>query len=773
MALLSVVVPFHDVEDLIGACLESLARQTLRDLEVVLVDDGSTDGTARVARDFAASDPRFRVVTQENRGPGPARNRGVESATGRYLAFADADDLVHRRGYQRLVDSLEETGSELAVGRAARFNKYGVTPSYVHERAILGAASGTHLRARPELVLDRMVWNKVFRRSFWDHEGFAFAPMLMQDYPVSVAAHAKARRVDVLDDVVYFWRERDGGPPSITQRARDLDSIRDRFASAWSVLDLVEGTTPQALLEVRRHLLEVDLTALVAGILERTPEAGAPGNADRDEALALARRLADRLVEGPPTQVPLAVQRQSELVRAGDVDALQALAQYRARHGDTGPVARGGIVRRRYVVAIPGTGRRRTALPAPPGVLARVEDAAWDDDVLTLRLVADVPFRLAPEAEFAVSWTTQAGTDLVAPTEARWRPLASGTVELATQLDLAELAGAGRGFVRLWLAVDAPGFRWSGPVGQVSLGRGRFVASREVPGSGLLVQPMHRPGTGFGLRVGRPTVVGSTCDREGEGLAVTGIVHGPEAMGTATLVVAVPGNPAPPSFPVSFGPWVDGRQEFRAHLDAVALAADPDLLSPIAAQERTPLRLVTASRAWPLAPGPQFVGATAVVGHRSVAVQRSPRGRLEVVEQRLAPEIFAIEWCGPETLRVSGTWHGRQPLPTSLELVQRVGPGSREPALRVLAPLVATGGAGFDADLDVTELIRAQSAARIPGGLVDKVPWSLVIPFEDHVGPAVHCPDALAGFAAPRLVADALISVAAGSHGTIGVRVLR
>src|SRR4051794_5310797 len=108
--LVSVVVPMFNVERYLLDCLESLAGQTLRDLEVVMVDDGSTDSTTSIAAAFAARDDRFVLVRQLNGGLGRARNAGADRATGEYLAFVDSDDLVTSNAYRLLVDSLVRTG---------------------------------------------------------------------------------------------------------------------------------------------------------------------------------------------------------------------------------------------------------------------------------------------------------------------------------------------------------------------------------------------------------------------------------------------------------------------------------------------------------------------------------------------------------------------------------------------------------------------------------------------------------------------------------------
>src|SRR5580693_429457 len=98
---ISVIVPFFNVEDLLDDCLASIAAQTITDLQVVMVDDGSTDGSAAVAAARAAADPRFTLLQVPNGGPGSARNHGLKRATGTYLAFVDGDDVLLPHAYEQ------------------------------------------------------------------------------------------------------------------------------------------------------------------------------------------------------------------------------------------------------------------------------------------------------------------------------------------------------------------------------------------------------------------------------------------------------------------------------------------------------------------------------------------------------------------------------------------------------------------------------------------------------------------------------------------------
>ena len=239
MTRISVVVPVYNVEAYLASCLHSVAAQTYGDLEVVMVDDGSTDGSAEIAADFARRDRRFRLVSQENGGLSRARNTGLEAARGEFLAFLDSDDVLPADAYERLIGALDRTGSDFATGNVHRLDDGDTRQAAFLTRTFARTRLRTHVTRFRPLLADRTVWNKLFRRSFWDRHGFRFPEgRLHEDIPVTLPAHFSARRVDVIAEPVYYWRvRRTGSELSITQRRLERRVLLDRLAAIEEVRD--------------------------------------------------------------------------------------------------------------------------------------------------------------------------------------------------------------------------------------------------------------------------------------------------------------------------------------------------------------------------------------------------------------------------------------------------------------------------------------------------------------------------------------------------------
>ncbi|MFE6159358.1 CDP-glycerol glycerophosphotransferase family protein [Streptomyces sp. NPDC056486] len=422
---LAVVVPVYNVEEFLGPCLRSLAEQTMPDLEVVMVNDGSTDGSARIARAFADGDDRFRLVEQENAGLGAARNAGVREARGTYLAFVDSDDVVPKDAYERMLAALEKSGSDFVTGNVHRLRSGDRTEQSPMFRKVMESdRSGTHVTRDWDLLGDRIACNKVFRRDFWDRHAFVFPEgVLFEDTPVMIPAHFLAESVDVLKEPVYLWRDRDG---SITSRRAKPRAVRDRTAAVLAASGFLAAQAAEAAGTPRAKVLarakrRYDTTVL-SGDLWLFMEALPHGDATyHDVFMEQANSFADTVDPAVLAALPLPLRVRWQLIRQFRVTELLAFMAFEKSHPGAFRV-RGLRARRADFPGIGSLPRETVALKRSDLPLtAELTHAAWDEQgKLRLKGYAYIPNLPAGRigARARVAWL-RAGRRRVLPLKLR------------------------------------------------------------------------------------------------------------------------------------------------------------------------------------------------------------------------------------------------------------------------------------------------------------------------------------------------------------------
>ncbi|GAB3434233.1 hypothetical protein GCM10027517_02080 [Phycicoccus ginsengisoli] len=322
---LALVVAVHDVEPWLRECLASVAREAPAGTQVVLVDDGSTDGSGRICDEFAAERPDWTVLHQRNVGLGAARNAGLDMTRATYVGFVDGDDEL-LPAYAEMLELALAEGLDLVTGAVLRTDGTRSWPSGLHARALEGLGRTASLAEDRGLVYDTTAWNKVYRRSFLVDHGLRFPEgVLYEDIPLTIPAAHLAGRVGIVHDPVYSWRARTVGL-SITQRRFELQNLVDRRKAVASVDAFLEA---RGLTEVRAahddKVLNIDLPLYTAAL----PEAD---EAYRQEYLAFIDALAPSLDPLRLASLPPTLRLYVELARRGRLDDL-----VRAVRGRRGP----------------------------------------------------------------------------------------------------------------------------------------------------------------------------------------------------------------------------------------------------------------------------------------------------------------------------------------------------------------------------------------------------------------------------------------------------
>lgn len=179
--LVSVIVPAYNAEDYFDECLASIEGQTYRNIEIIVVDDGSTDSTLQLAQTHSEKDSRVTILVQDNQYAGVARNNGLEKAKGDYLLFFDADDILNSDTIELLVERAEETRADVTICRSTAFDiKSGVT--YPLSHALCGVDLGSVISGKDlcDSLFQDFVgwpWDKLFRSSFVRYQDLRFQPL--------------------------------------------------------------------------------------------------------------------------------------------------------------------------------------------------------------------------------------------------------------------------------------------------------------------------------------------------------------------------------------------------------------------------------------------------------------------------------------------------------------------------------------------------------------------------------------------------------------------
>lgn len=205
--LISVIIPVYNVEKYLNQCIESVVNQTYKNLEIILVDDGSSDHCPQMCDEWATKDKRIKVIHKNNEGAAIARNTGLGMAKGAFIGFVDSDDFIDPTMYQMLYDSIVHNNSDIAIC-ASRLIYW----NHLQNREIYLTAQESCLTARQMLkylYCDRLahhvIWNKLYRSCIWKNVKF---PNLrkQEDEAVLPYLYDKAEKISIVNKVLYNYR---------------------------------------------------------------------------------------------------------------------------------------------------------------------------------------------------------------------------------------------------------------------------------------------------------------------------------------------------------------------------------------------------------------------------------------------------------------------------------------------------------------------------------------------------------------------------------------
>ena len=232
----SVIIPIHNTRDYLGFCLDSILRQSLSEIEIICVDDGSTDGSADILASYAKQDDRIVVLTQQCKGAGPARNLGISYARGQFIDFVDSDDFLESDTLKLRYERAAETNADIVI---SGFKRYDAQRKELCRRIVFGwAVNALPCVFAPRQFADSLFtsfmpapWNKFFRAEFITRHQLQFQSLARcNDVCFTMTALATADRLTVLDEAGYVYRDGRTGSAQNTSEQNPICVCRAYWA---------------------------------------------------------------------------------------------------------------------------------------------------------------------------------------------------------------------------------------------------------------------------------------------------------------------------------------------------------------------------------------------------------------------------------------------------------------------------------------------------------------------------------------------------------------
>ena len=204
--LISVIVPAYNIADYVERGINSVRNQTYRNLEIIVVDDGSTDDTGAICDRIASEDKRIQVIHKANSGPAEARNVGIAMAQGVYIGFVDGDDWIDPDMYAKMLGALKEQQADVAICRYRRVYKSHTDDESV-ERAVLfegQEALQYYVQETEEYDIQNAAWNKLYKRDILEDIAFPVGKWY-EDIMFATMVLGRAKRCIYLDTALYNY----------------------------------------------------------------------------------------------------------------------------------------------------------------------------------------------------------------------------------------------------------------------------------------------------------------------------------------------------------------------------------------------------------------------------------------------------------------------------------------------------------------------------------------------------------------------------------------
>lgn len=246
--LVSIIIPIYNLADYLPQCLDSVRGQSYENIQVLLVNDGSTDASLAVSQEYVRRDSRFQLIDKANSGVSDSRNQALDRAEGKYIQFLDGDDWLAPDATGTLVHAAESTGADLVLAHFYRVADERMAPRghIKKERVLTRQEFAEEMMKAPANYYYGVLWNKLYRRSIIDSRRLRFDSQVnwCEDFLFNLEYIERVRLVSAIPRPIYYYRKRENSLVTSQASLRRTIAMKiqtfDSYKELYQKLDLYE-----------------------------------------------------------------------------------------------------------------------------------------------------------------------------------------------------------------------------------------------------------------------------------------------------------------------------------------------------------------------------------------------------------------------------------------------------------------------------------------------------------------------------------------------------
>ena len=231
MSKISVIIPIYNVEQYLEECLTSVLAQTYKNLEIILVNDGSKDNSLKIAQEFSKKDDRIKLISQENQGLSMARNAGIKEASGDFISFIDSDDWISPNYYEKLINSIEKNSCDIALASILRVRENSKKDRIKYEKEEIKTSLADKIKLC-DIPRCCYVWNKLYKKELIENSPFTKGAYY-EDVLWTPEIIKKAQKIVSVPDCYYYYR---ANASSIVKQKQNSKKQKDSYIAKKKLL---------------------------------------------------------------------------------------------------------------------------------------------------------------------------------------------------------------------------------------------------------------------------------------------------------------------------------------------------------------------------------------------------------------------------------------------------------------------------------------------------------------------------------------------------------